>query len=481
MRTPGPSWSNDFSLPHSVIVINPLQRPSPRLTATAAASGAIGVLELPVEDPRETVDLLDRTCRWSSVPFGVRVREGCSATAGELPELVDTVLLADPGRSPAEFADLRVLVEVTCLAQALSAAEAGAAGLIVRGSESGGRAGELSTFVLLQQVLAEPALDLPVWACGGIGPHTAAAAVAGGAAGVVLDTQLALFDEAGLPTELAGVLAGLDGSETVLHHGTRVLRRRGPGVPELPSDQAEFAARIGTDDLRTQFVPLGQDAFLAASFADRWTTVAEAVRGVASAMADAFADDAPAAALAAGSAGARTGHPTAHRPGADDARQRRARLRGGSRGRRRSAVPRARPGERRPDPIDAAAHPRRSATPSGASAYSVSPTRRSRPRSSTSYGSSGPRTRSSRAAGRPTPPRWRRRASRPSCMCRPPGCCGSSWRRARAGSSSRAPSAAAMSGRATASRCGRHRPRSCSNSSPRPRRATRVVRRRPTS
>ncbi|MEV8362204.1 SDR family NAD(P)-dependent oxidoreductase [Streptomyces niveus] len=305
MRTPGPFWSNDFSLPHSVIVINPLHRPSPRLTATAAATGAVGVLELPTDDPREVADLLDRTCRWSSVPFGVRIREGCSVTAGELPELVDTVLLADPARSPAEFAGRRVLAEVTSLAEALSAAEAGAAGLIVRGSESGGRAGELSTFVLLQQVLAEPALDLPAWACGGIGPHSAAATVAGGAAGVVLDTQLALFDEAGLPTELTAVLAGLDGSETVRHHGVRVLRRRGPGAPELPSDKAEFTARIGSDDLRTQFVPLGQDAFLAASFAERWTSVAEAVRGIGTAMADAFADDTPAAALAAGSAGAR--------------------------------------------------------------------------------------------------------------------------------------------------------------------------------
>ncbi|MEV8346303.1 SDR family NAD(P)-dependent oxidoreductase [Streptomyces niveus] len=305
MRTPGPFWSNDFSLPHSVIVINPLHRPSPRLTATAAATGAVGVLELPTDDPREVADLLDRTCRWSSVPFGVRIREGCSVTAGELPELVDTVLLADPARSPAEFAGRRVLAEVTSLAEALSAAEAGAAGLIVRGSESGGRAGELSTFVLLQQVLAEPALDLPAWACGGIGPHSAAAAVAGGAAGVVLDTQLALFDETELPTELTGVLAGLDGSETVRHHGVRVLRRRGPGAPELPSEKAEFTARIGSDDLRAQFVPLGQDAFLAASFAERWTTVAEAVRGIGTAMADAFADDTPAAALAAGSAGAR--------------------------------------------------------------------------------------------------------------------------------------------------------------------------------
>ncbi|HEV7628064.1 MAG TPA: beta-ketoacyl synthase N-terminal-like domain-containing protein, partial [Streptomyces sp.] len=143
-----------------------------------------------------------------------------------------------------------------------------------------------------------------VWACGGIGPHTAAAAVTGGAAGVVLDTQLALLDEAGLPLEVTEALAGLDGSETVLHHGTRVLRRRGPGVPELPEDLEEFAARIGGDDLRSQFLPVGQDAFLAASFAGRWSCVAEVVRGIRAAITDVIADDEPAMALGAGAPGA---------------------------------------------------------------------------------------------------------------------------------------------------------------------------------
>ncbi|MFE2599330.1 SDR family NAD(P)-dependent oxidoreductase [Streptomyces sp. NPDC059396] len=305
MRMPEPGASIDFSLTHSVIVVNPLHRPSPRLTAVAARSGATGVLELS-DDPRDIADTLDRTCRWSSLPFGVRIRPGCPATDSDLPGLVDTVLLADPARSPAEFAGRRVLVEVTDPAGAARAAAAGASGLIVRGAESGGRAGELSTFVLLQRILADPSLTLPVWACGGIGPHTAAAAVAGGAAGVVLDTQLALFDEAGLPAEITAALTGLDGSETVLHHGTRVLRRRGPGAPELPADPAEFAARVGGDDLRTQFLPVGQDAFLAAVFARRWGSVGEAVRGVRAAMTAAVEDDEPAAALAAGSAGART-------------------------------------------------------------------------------------------------------------------------------------------------------------------------------
>ncbi|RYJ29980.1 modular polyketide synthase [Streptomyces sp. L-9-10] len=305
MRMPESVASIEFSLPQSVIAVNPLHRSSPRLTAAAARAGALSVLELTTGDPRSVADTLDRTLRWSSLPFGVRIRPGCTVTAADLPEPVDTVLLADPGRTPEEFAGRRVLVEVTGLAGAREAAGAGAAGLIVRGAESGGRAGELSTFVLLQQVLADPDITLPVWACGGIGPHTAAAVVAGGAAGVVLDTQLALFDEAGLPAELTGALTGLDGSETVLHHGTRVLRRRGPGAPELPQDPAEFAARVGSDDLRTQFLPVGQDAFLAASFARRWKSVGDAVRGVRAAISAAVEDDLPAAALAAGSAGAR--------------------------------------------------------------------------------------------------------------------------------------------------------------------------------
>ncbi|WP_045866132.1 type I polyketide synthase [Streptomyces sp. WMMB 714] len=287
-----------------VIAVNPVHRSSPRLTAAASAAGALGVLELPTGDPRAAAENLERTDRWSKRPFGVRIRPGCGITVSDLPAPAGTVLLADPGRSPEEFAGRRVLVEVTDRAEALRAAGTGAHGLIVRGTESGGRAGELSTFVLLQQVLADPDIDLPVWAWGGIGPRAAAAAVAGGAEGVVLDTQLALLDEAGLPLDVAEALDGLDGSETVLHHGIRVLRRRGPGVPELPQDAAEFASRIGGDDLRTQFLPVGQDAFLAASFARRWSSVAEAVRGIREAVVSAVEDDEPASALGEGSPGA---------------------------------------------------------------------------------------------------------------------------------------------------------------------------------
>lgn len=183
---------------------------------------------------------------WSAAGFGVRLRDNDAFPARDLPACVHTVLLtADASCTPADFPSHRVLVEVTGRAQALRAAAAGAHGLIARGHEAGGPVGELSTFVLLQQLLDDDELDLPVWACGGAGPHTAAAVVAGGGAGVVLDTQLALLAEAEaeLPAGTSALLAGLDGSETTVQDGRRVVRRRGAqaGTPAPRSVRTAFS------------------------------------------------------------------------------------------------------------------------------------------------------------------------------------------------------------------------------------------------
>ncbi|WP_248001696.1 nitronate monooxygenase [Streptomyces sp. RPA4-5] len=86
---------------------------------------------------------------------------------------------------PADWADggrRRVWAEVTSPEEAAAACAAGVTALVARGHESGGRVGELTTCVLLQRLLADPSVTVPVLAAGGIGPHTAAAAVAGGAA-----------------------------------------------------------------------------------------------------------------------------------------------------------------------------------------------------------------------------------------------------------------------------------------------------------
>ncbi|MGW4910945.1 SDR family NAD(P)-dependent oxidoreductase [Streptomyces sp. NPDC004270] len=263
-----------------IMCITPFGEPDARLATAVCAAGGLGVLDLGRGD-RRTREALARLKRAAPAPYGVRVAPGCALTPQDLGPAPDTVVLA--AGAPWTVGQLarhsRVLAEVTDLAGARQAVAAGAHGLIARGAESGGRVGGLSTFVLLQQLLDAPELDVPVWACGGIGPRTAAAAVAGGAAGVVLDSQLALLAESRLPEATAAVLRSLDGSETAVVAGHRVLHRRGPDAVRPPADDpAAVAALLGAEDLRTQLLPVGQDGFLAARFAERWGDVRRTVR-----------------------------------------------------------------------------------------------------------------------------------------------------------------------------------------------------------
>ncbi|WP_410670272.1 SDR family NAD(P)-dependent oxidoreductase [Amycolatopsis sp. cmx-4-68] len=259
-----------------VVAVSPLRWPSARGVVAAARGGGLGVLDLTggASAAAEELALLGE---WGVPAFGVRLTH----PAPDLPEAATTILLTeDSPATAADFPGRRVLAEVTSRAAAARAVAGGAHGLVARGHECGGRTGELSTFVLLQALLADETLDVPVWAAGGIGPHTAAAAVAGGAAGVVVDTQLALLPEAELPSAFTVALTGLDGSETVVTEGFRVLARRG-----------------------TEPLEAGQDVFLATRFRDRWGTVTAAVRGLTDAVGEALRAEVPV--LGPGSAGSR--------------------------------------------------------------------------------------------------------------------------------------------------------------------------------
>ena len=274
--------ASELTLRDFVLAISPVGalEPSPRVAAAAWRGGGHGVLDLADGDWRP-MRALAQAASWAAAPVGVRVPAGCKASpddvrrcAGGKPGLV--VLAAD---GPWDVADTaawaRVLVEVTSQAEASAAVGRGAHGVIARGMESGGRVGDLSTFVLLQQLVADRDVTVPVWAAGGIGPRTAGACVLGGAAGVVLDTQLALMPESDLPGDVARVLRRIDGSETVLSAGQRGIRVAGRPV------------RIaGPRDENPALLPVGQDGYLAAAFAARWAGTAVAVRGVRAAILD---------------------------------------------------------------------------------------------------------------------------------------------------------------------------------------------------
>ncbi|MET7680780.1 SDR family NAD(P)-dependent oxidoreductase [Streptomyces sp. NPDC005423] len=287
-----------------IIGITPFQEPDARLAAAVSRAGGLGVLDLGAGD-RRAREALACLRRWAPGPYGVRVTRHCRLDPADLApgdgDGPHTVVLGldSPWRIEELPPGLRVLVEVTGPAEALAAVRDGAHGLIARGAESGGRVGSASTFVLLQQLLSRPGVDLPVWACGGIGPRTAAAAVAGGAAGVVLDSQLALLAESGLPEAAVAALRSMDGSETTVVAGHRVLRRRGPDAPRVPDE--EVSRSLGAQDPRRQLLPVGQDGSLAARFAERWGDAGGVIRALTAAIRDTVRDDTAAGALVAGS------------------------------------------------------------------------------------------------------------------------------------------------------------------------------------
>ncbi|MFI5587591.1 SDR family NAD(P)-dependent oxidoreductase [Amycolatopsis sp. NPDC051758] len=181
----------------------------PDVVAAVARGGGLGVL-----DGADPADLRLVAAR-VRVPYGVR-------TDGPLPEGAAFAV-----RTTAPWTG--ALAEVADVTTAAEAVTGGAVGLVARG-------GDLSDFVLLQQLLNT--FDVPVWGTVA-GPRTAVGALAGGAAGVVLpsavDTDVRRIIGAELPA------AGL---------GTRLCRTLGTALPVVQgpmtrvSDQPGFAAAV---------------------------------------------------------------------------------------------------------------------------------------------------------------------------------------------------------------------------------------------
>lgn len=268
-----------------VIACNPLGLPDARVTVAACRAGAMGVLDLGADATVAAAALRAVQRRWEG-PFGVRISAAGSPPpdlpACDLPESVDTIVFAVGARLQATEGRQR-LAEVTSVAEARAATAANVDGLIAVGSEAGGRVGTTTSFVLLQQIVE--AVDVPVWVRGGVGLHTAAGAVAGGAAGIVLADQLALVQESALPEPLQAAIRAMDGSETRVVGGHRIFTR-----PDLPAaavaDDAtpdEIAARLGPH-LRRDLVPLGQAAAFAPRLARRFRTTGGVIQAIVNAV-----------------------------------------------------------------------------------------------------------------------------------------------------------------------------------------------------
>lgn len=202
------------------------------MALAAARGGGIGVVDiefagtepgLPARMLGQVLWLCDRRHDYSKLGLRLSPKQlpSYAACLDALDPRHTVVILAEPPDADALTAargagGRRVLVEVRSLAdyRVLADGKALPDGVIACGHEAGGFVGDDTTFILLQKLLQRS--ELPVYARGGIGLHSAAGCRAAGAAGVVLDDSLLLTPESPLPDEWKQHLAGTTGHETVV-------------------------------------------------------------------------------------------------------------------------------------------------------------------------------------------------------------------------------------------------------------------------
>jgi malonyl CoA-acyl carrier protein transacylase len=286
----------------------------------AAAAGHVGIIDLQFVNLDATAakrEVLKCLGTGDKLPGAFGVRCGISqlpamvAVLSELEKLeahgqLTLILVADGAKRAKTFnnkslpkeiariknAKVRVLIEVVSSQEAASAEKLEVDGIIAKGHEAAGSVGEQTTFVLLQQCLR--LVNMPVFAEGGIGLHTAAACYAAGARGVVLNSQLLLTRESQIPFELKLKIEQMDGTETSTVAVSQeqlfrlYMRPNHPLAESLqvnPGTLESHLAKSRQDDNPLNWIlPLGQDVAFAGGLAKRYLSVAGVLDAIESSV-----------------------------------------------------------------------------------------------------------------------------------------------------------------------------------------------------
>ncbi len=303
-------WSQQFKL----VVITPPGLPDPSLAIAASRAGGLGILDLEyTRDIKVSVRAIRKMAAFAKSACGVKLNGDhdafITAIKPRLTEGINWVVLT-PGKpsilkkfiKALHHRNKQVILEVTSLDQARLGQRLGVDGLLAKGNEAAGFIYEKTSFILLQQIV--PKIPLPIWIQGGIGLHTAAACYAAGAAGIVLDSQLALTRESPLPEHVKKQMRRMDGSETLcvgdsLGVPCRIYARPGSSVKDILLDKASSLKKdhensfdirtqwhrviqdnLAWNDCNTSLWLLGQDVALATLLAERYGTVGSVLQAL---------------------------------------------------------------------------------------------------------------------------------------------------------------------------------------------------------
>ena len=294
-----------------ILALTPPCQSDPSLVIAACRAGSRGFLDLEsVAKPEAALGSAARLSQFANGRFGVKLGRGSGGIVESLaanpPSGLGCVLLAGGPQSYLSAwielfrkKQIDVLFEAVDMAEATLAENLGVTGLVLKGLEAGGRVGSETSFILLQRWFAGQS-SLPVWVQGGVGLNTAAACLAAGATGVVLDSQLLLARESPPDEAARQQLTAFDGSETIclgerLGEGQRFYSRPGlAGIEELIKEEERiFQSSLSEEEkadawrqtvgiLQRDFSlwPLGQDACFAKPLADSFVTVSGIIQAI---------------------------------------------------------------------------------------------------------------------------------------------------------------------------------------------------------
>jgi acyl transferase domain-containing protein/NAD(P)H-dependent flavin oxidoreductase YrpB (nitropropane dioxygenase family)/NAD(P)-dependent dehydrogenase (short-subunit alcohol dehydrogenase family)/acyl carrier protein len=266
------------------LAITPFERPDLSLARAFERHGTAVAVDIGRDGSRhaQILESLRPLCsRTPNGTVGIRIPDHVAISPPQLFGEVGFVVLTASASLEPWLDHFLTIVQVGSEAEARRAIAAGARALIARGEESGGPAGSTGGFVLLQQILALPEADgVPVWCQGGMGLHSAAAAMVAGARGIVLDSQLALLRESTLPAQIKGAVQAMDGSETRVLGGYHIYSRPGTAAAQhVECEPHEMRALLGNESLQ-DLLPMGQDAALAGAIAAQYPTVETLLHGL---------------------------------------------------------------------------------------------------------------------------------------------------------------------------------------------------------
>ncbi|MDH6306519.1 acyl transferase domain-containing protein/NAD(P)H-dependent flavin oxidoreductase YrpB (nitropropane dioxygenase family)/NAD(P)-dependent dehydrogenase (short-subunit alcohol dehydrogenase family)/acyl carrier protein [Parabacteroides sp. PF5-5] len=250
-----------------VLVFSPFYIPDVKLALKTIEAGAFPVLYL--NQCKETSEnALKELSEKTDESFGVYISLGLEGI--KLPKNVTRVILPIGSR-------ISVGKGVEVLFQAYSPEDVstlisqGVSSIIIKGNEAGGKVANESSFILFQKVVDTcKKKNVKLYVQGGVGVHTSAAFLALGAQGVVLDSQVATFPECSAPMELKNICKKLNGNETVVIDGFRVLHRtNSPKLPENPKAE-DLYPFLGGYDLSENYLPMGQDITLSVDYLNQY-------------------------------------------------------------------------------------------------------------------------------------------------------------------------------------------------------------------